>query len=70
MEFVSAALEDFQRAEEMLASDSGIQSAGLYPALVLGDMLRVERELDAHPEMAGTKGGPRDWEPLYARCWR
>jgi hypothetical protein len=56
MEFVSAALEDFRRAEEMLAKDPGIQSAGLYAALVLGDILRVERELDAHPEMAHTKG--------------
>jgi ankyrin repeat protein len=69
MEFVSAALEDFRRAEEMLAKDPGIQSAGLYAALVLGDILRVERELDAHPEMAHIKGGARRWEPLLYVCF-
>jgi ankyrin repeat protein len=62
-EFVNAALSDSGRAEEMLARHPGIAGAGLYPALVLGDVQRAE------PAPVTTKGGPREWEPLLYVCF-
>ncbi len=67
-EFVETAVGDLRRAEEMLARHPEITGADLYTALVLGDVQRVERALDASPENVTTKGGPREWDPLLYVC--
>ena len=41
-EFIDAALGDARRARVMLTRHHEIERAGLYPALVLGDVSRVE----------------------------
>jgi len=62
--FVDAALSDSRRAETMLADHPELAEAGLYPALVLGDVERVEHALRETPGLVGMQGGPREWEPL------
>jgi ankyrin repeat protein len=53
----------------MLASHPEIAGAGLYTALVLGDLERVERTLTEIPGAVRAKGGPREWEPLLYVCF-
>jgi ankyrin repeat protein len=63
-EFIDAALGDARRARVMLTRHHEIERAGLYPALVLGDVSRVEKALAEMPDLATRKGGPREWAPL------
>ena len=67
--FLDAALSDAAMAEEMLASCPELAAAGLYPALVTGEAERVDHALRENREAAGTKGGPRNWEPLLYVCF-
>jgi len=67
--FIDAALSDLRRAEEMLAAHPEITGTGLYAALVWGDAARVRQALDETPELAVTKGGPREWRPLLYVCF-
>ena len=62
-QFVKYALDDAHRAEEMLARHPEIADAGLYPALVLCDAQRVERNY------VDGAGGPRNWPPLLYVCF-
>ena len=68
-EFIDAALGDARRAKEMLAGHPEIAGAGLYPALVLGDVSRVEKALAEMPDLATRKGGSREWHPLLYVCF-
>jgi ankyrin repeat protein len=68
-EFVNAALGDARRADDMLRRHPEIASAGIFPALVLGDVRRVERALTESVQIATAKGGPRDWQPLLYVCF-
>jgi ankyrin repeat protein len=68
-EFVNAALADARRAEDMVRRHPEIAGAGLFTALVLGDVRRVERALDEDPQIASAKGGPCEWEPLLYVCF-
>jgi ankyrin repeat protein len=68
-EFINAALGDARRAEQMLERHPEIADAGLYIALVLGDVQRVQKVLADFPGIATTKGGPREWEPLLYVCF-
>lgn len=67
VQFVEAATGDRpDRAERLLALHPAIPKQSLHAALVLGDLAEVERRL--RPELATTKGGPREWEPLHYLC--
>jgi ankyrin repeat protein len=66
--FVDAATEHASRANEMLARHPEIITAGLYPALVLGDTRAVELAIGRSPAIVKTKGGPLDREPLLYVC--
>src|SRR5579884_242737 len=68
-EFVKASISAPGRAEEILREQPEIASAGLYPALVLGDAARLEQLLAETPDLTKTKGGPRGWEPLLYVCF-
>ena len=68
-EFVDTALTDLRRAEEMLEKHSDLASAGLYPALVLGDVTHVEQALRDEAGYTRRKGGPQNWEPLLYVCF-
>jgi len=68
-EFVKAALEDVRRAQDLLARHPDIAHAGLYVALVSGDVKRVDAVVSQSPAIALTKGGPRNWEPLLYVCF-
>jgi ankyrin repeat protein len=68
-EFVNAALADARRAEAMLRRHPKISGAGLFTALVLGDVRRVERALEESAQFATAKGGPRAWQPLLYVCF-
>ena len=67
--FIDAAVSDLRRAEEMLAAYPQIADAGFYVALVLGNADGVERALAETPELATSRGGPRNWEPLLYVCF-
>jgi ankyrin repeat protein/GNAT superfamily N-acetyltransferase len=64
-EFVQAATSGRrERAEALLALDSGLARDGLDAALVLGDAERVGAALAGDPAVASRALGPRGWEPL------
>jgi ankyrin repeat protein len=67
--FVTAAVSDVRRAEDTVRRHPEIAGAGLFTALVLGDVQRVERALDANPQITNVKGGPCVWEPLLYACF-
>ena len=67
--FVETALSELRHAETMLASHPELAGAGLYAALVLGDVERVEAALRESPGLARAKGGPQNWEPLLYVCY-
>ena len=67
--FVKAAMDDARRAEDLLTQHPEVAGAGLYPALVLGDVQGVERALDESPGLVTAKAGPRECEPLVYVCF-
>lgn len=67
--FIDAATSDFRRAEELLTQHPQLAQAGFHAALVLGDTQQVERTLAASPQLAKTKGGPENYEPLLYVCF-
>jgi hypothetical protein len=62
--FIEAATSDLRRAEELLALHPLVAKAGFHAALVLGDIQQVERTIADSPQLAKTKGGPENLEPL------
>jgi ankyrin repeat protein len=58
----------FDRARRWLQREPAIASAGVYPALLLGDQERVAAELRQVPGFAQEAGGPRGWQPLLYVC--
>ena len=68
-EFLRCATGDASvRAERLLALHPRIASASLQTALVLGNAAAVMAHLEAHPDLATTRGGPLEWEPLLYAC--
>lgn len=63
-EFVSAALSDRKRAEELLAKAPGLAGAGIYAALVLGECQSLREALAEIPGFAAARSGPENLEPL------
>lgn len=53
----NAALRILRRYPDIARSD-------IYTASACGDLEHVERLLRERPELASTRGGPRNWEPL------
>jgi ankyrin repeat protein len=56
---------DFRYAKRLLARDPALTQAGVYTALVLGDVEAVRRQAERDPEWVRRKGGPLDREPLH-----
>jgi ankyrin repeat protein len=56
------------RAQRRLEHDPGIASAGVVPALLLGDAFRVEAELRRDPALPRVQLRPRNWTPLLYVC--
>lgn len=67
--FITAAMNDLRQAEDILRTHPQIANAGLYVALVLGDLHFVEEALRSTPSLATTRGGPRNTEPLVYVCF-
>jgi ankyrin repeat protein len=67
--FIEAATSDLRRAEELLALHPLVAKAGFHAALVLGDIQQVERTIADSPQLAKTKGGPENHEPLLYVCF-
>lgn len=67
--FIDAAVTDLHRAQEILDKHPQIANAGLYAALVLGDVKQIEEALKETPDFAKAKVGPRNWEPLLYICF-
>ena len=55
-------------ATRLLARYPDIASAGIWTAVVCGEVGEVERLLAANPAAASQKGGPRGWPPLLYLC--
>lgn len=56
------------RAERALQRDPGIASAGVVPALLLGDVARVRAELRRDPALPRVQLRPRNWTALLYVC--
>lgn len=67
--FIDAALDDLHLAEEMLARHPAMARAGIFVALVLGDLARVEQAIRDTPALVTAEGGPKDWQPLLYLCF-
>jgi ankyrin repeat protein len=67
--FVKAAVSDGRHAKELLAQNPGLAEGGIYPALVLGEVKRVEEFLAQTPGMVNVKGGPEAVVPLIYVCF-
>ncbi len=65
----SGAGGDFEKAREMLALRPALSTSDLYCACVTGDFEVVERCLKAKPELAVSKGGAKEWEPILYVCF-
>ena len=52
------------QARELLAAHPSLSDENIYTAATVGDVAVVKRMLNAGPTLAGTRGGPRKWEPL------
>jgi ankyrin repeat protein len=67
--FAGAATSELAKAEAMLASHPELANGGFYAALVLGDREQVKAALSEHPELAVSKSGPENVEPLIYVCF-
>ncbi|MEI9906268.1 MAG: ankyrin repeat domain-containing protein [Asticcacaulis sp.] len=67
--FISAATSDGRRARDMLADHPGIEKAGVYVALVLGDWEKIAGAIAEDPDWVTTKSGPENVEPLAYVCF-
>jgi ankyrin repeat protein len=57
-----------ERARRRLERDPGISSAGVVPALLLGDTFRVAAELRRDAALPRVLLPPRNWTPLLYAC--
>lgn len=55
--------------ERILAERPLLRRRGLYVAAALGDAEEVCARIGREPELARTKSGPRNWEPLLYVCF-
>jgi ankyrin repeat protein len=56
-------------AGRLLRLHPEIVESGLVPALILGDVARVERILAADPNAVNERLAPKDWTPLLYLCF-
>jgi ankyrin repeat protein len=57
-----------ERAQRWLERDPGIATAGVVPALLLGDAFRVRAELRRDPALPRVQLRPRNWTALLYVC--
>ncbi|HUE43597.1 MAG TPA: ankyrin repeat domain-containing protein [Candidatus Sulfotelmatobacter sp.] len=67
--FVDAATSDLRRATKLLVAHPELARAGIWVALVLGDVAAVKEVLGRDSEFAKRKGGPDNFEPLIYVCF-
>jgi ankyrin repeat protein len=67
--FVKESTSDLRRAAEMLVTHPQLVRAGIWVALVLGDVAVLKEVLDADGGFATRKGGPDNVEPLIYVCF-
>ena len=69
VQFIEAATEvQPARADRLLRLFPRITGASFHTALLLGDVVAVERYLTERPALATEPGGPRSWAPLLYLC--
>jgi ankyrin repeat protein len=56
------------RARRWLEHDPGVATAGVVPALLLGDVSRVRQNLRRDPALPRVQLRPRNWTPLLYVC--
>jgi ankyrin repeat protein len=67
--FMKAATSDLRRAADMLAAHPELARAGIWVALVLGDVPALKAVVDDDRGFATRKGGPDHVEPLVYVCF-
>jgi ankyrin repeat protein len=67
--FVDAATSDLRRAMAMLSAHPELARAGIWVALVLGDIASVKAVLDSDSGFSTRKGGRDNIEPLVYVCF-
>jgi len=60
-----------QEGQQLFLDHPEIRSSDIFVAAATGDLANAQRLLQGNPQLAKTKGGPLDWDPLlyatYAR---
>lgn len=56
-------------ADEILRSHPAVATTNIYTAAILGDHKTVCRMVDSDKQVATTKGGPRNWDPITYLCF-
>jgi ankyrin repeat protein len=64
LDYLADHVERREQAREMLAQTPSIAFENIFTASTVGDVEAVTRMLEAKPELATTRGGPHNWEPL------
>ena len=60
---------DRRRAEALIEAAPELTRADIYAACAAGDADAVADFLEADPDAATTKGGPKDWPPILYATW-
>src|SRR4030095_1749774 len=64
LDYLADQVERREQAREMLAQNPAIAFENIFTASTVGDIEAVTRLLEQKPELATTRGGPHNWEPL------
>ena len=61
--------EKYAQAQSMLDQKAKHIGQDIYTTSIIGDTNTVRYLLQRDPSLVGTKGGPRDWDPLLYLCY-
>ena len=59
----------YAKAQSMLNQQARHIDQIIYTTSIIGDTNTVRYLLQRDPSLVGTKGGPRDWDPLLYLCY-
>src|SRR5258705_4719547 len=65
----AACAGDMRKASVLLAAEPALERFDLYTACVCGAAEHVARLLEGHPDLARSRGGPLDREPILYACF-
>jgi ankyrin repeat protein len=64
LDYLADHVERREQAREMFAQNPSLAFENIFAGSTVGDVQAVTRMLEQKPELARTRGGPHNWEPL------